>query len=270
MATPNEASIPIEIASGFIQDSSFSSRMDVLLNGAAWHVVDQIHDGVGLVYHPDGLALRNANTPAQSDIRIDFMSSALAFRKAKGGGKGELLAKAIGIKGASDYTVIDATAGFGTDAFVLASVGCSVILFERSPLVAALLDDALQRLHADPLGAWLVPRLSLHKGDSKTLLNNYCCDDQRRRPNAIYLDPMFPHRKKSALVKKEMQALQSLLGVDPDADDLLAPAMALATDRVVVKRPSSAPFLGGTKPNMSMNSKKHRFDVYLVSKMSQH
>jgi 16S rRNA (guanine1516-N2)-methyltransferase len=60
-----------------------------------------------------------------------------------------------------------------------------------------------------------------------------------------------------------MQVLQSLLGVDPDADRLLEPALAAAKQRVVVKRPAKAAYLAEKKPNMSMQSKKHRFDIYL-------
>ena len=113
-------------------------------------------------------------------------------------------------------------------------------------------------LNEQPDAQWLSERLHLVKGDSANILKTTA-----ETPDAIYLDPMFPHRKKSALVKKEMQVLQSLLGVDPDADQLLIPALALARKRVVVKRPNTAPFLDNKKPNMSMESKKHRFDIYL-------
>ncbi len=34
------------------------------------------------------------------------------------------------------------------------------------------------------------------------------------RPQVVYLDPMFPHKQKSALVKKEMRVFQSLVGPD--------------------------------------------------------
>lgn len=239
------------------QDSIFLNRVNDVCSGFNWQIVDQIHSGVGLVFSQEGLALRNVDQH-YGDVRVDFLSSALAYRKAHGGGKGELLAKAIGIKGATNYNVIDATAGLGKDAFVLASVGCKVTMLERSPLVAALLDDALYRLNQQADAQWLSDALTLLKGDSVALLKS-----SKIAAEAIYLDPMFPHRKKSALVKKEMQVLQSLLGVDPDADNLLTPALDIATKRVVVKRPARAPYLAERKPNMSMESKKHRFDIYL-------
>ena len=241
-------------------------KINDLLHGQAWQQVNSIDEGVGLVLSDNGLSLRNADTPKNGDVRVDFLSSALEYRRAKGGGKSELLVKAIGIKGSQDYRVIDATAGLGTDSFVLASNGCTVTMLERSALVAALLADALARLQFNAPDHELCQRLHLSRGDSVAQLSDWACESESdfQRPEAIYLDPMFPHRKKSALVKKEMQALQQLLGVDPDADNLLEPALALATKRVVVKRPASAPFLAERKPNLSMSSKKHRFDIYFT------
>jgi 16S rRNA (guanine1516-N2)-methyltransferase len=269
MAMPDSTSetnknVPIRllVADNIEQDSSFLNKISQLLNGAAYEIVGSIEQGVGLIYRRDGLALRNADQPQNGDVRVDFLSTALAYRKAKGGGRNELLAKAIGIKGNSEYSVIDATAGLGSDAFVMASVGCKVCMLERSPLVSALLQDALIRLKEEQVDSWLTPLLSLVRGDAVALLNQWSSLGHPP-PDAIYLDPMFPHRKKSALVKKEMQALQNLLGVDPDADNLLEPARQLAQKRVVVKRPASAPFLAESKPNLSMSSKKHRFDIYL-------
>jgi 16S rRNA (guanine1516-N2)-methyltransferase len=87
---------------------------------------------------------------------------------------------------------------------------------------------------------------------------------QGNTPDVVYLDPMFPHRKKSAAVKKEMRLFQQLLGSDDDADLLLEPALTLAKKRVVVKRPSGAPFLANKKPHIEMLGKANRFDVYLI------
>lgn len=146
------------------------------------------------------------------------------------------MAKAVGIKGDYLPDVVDATAGLGRDAFVLASVGCRVRMLERNPVVAALLDDGLARGYADAeIGGWLQERLQLIHASSLTALS-----DITPRPQVVYLDPMFPHKQKSALVKKEMRVFQSLVGPDLDADGLLEPARLLATKRVVVKRPDYA------------------------------
>jgi 16S rRNA (guanine1516-N2)-methyltransferase len=84
--------------------------------------------------------------------------------------------------------VVDATAGLGRDAFVLASVGCRVRMLERNPVVAALLDDGLARGYADPeIGPWLQERLQLIHASSLTALT-----DITPRPQVVYLDPMFP------------------------------------------------------------------------------
>ncbi|MCC2617551.1 class I SAM-dependent methyltransferase [Aestuariibacter halophilus] len=209
---------------------------------------------------PQGLALHQIDQPRQHGVVVDFASDALTYRRQHGGGRKEAIVKAVGVKGDHVPRVLDATAGLGRDAFVLASVGCQVDMIERSPVVAALLDDGLRRAALDPtLANDVASRMTLFHGSSLTLLRDW----QGVQPAVVYLDPMFPHRKKSAAVKKEMRVFQAMLGPDEDADALLAPALALAQQRVVVKRPNSAPWLASQQPSMAIESKKHRFDVYL-------
>lgn len=221
-----------------------------------------------LVYTTEGLALRLSNEPSWGDIIVDFNSAALNYRKQHGGGRNEALAKAIGIKGKDALSVIDCTAGMGNDSFVMASVGAHVTMLERSPVIAALLEDALKRIDDIPE---LSERLSLvktdatdylvSKGESKGKKNDAKC-----LADVIYLDPMFPHKKKSALVKKEMRAFQQLLGADMDSARLLEAALNYAGKRVVVKRPGYAEPIqlkSGRRPNTAIESKKHRFDVYI-------
>jgi 16S rRNA (guanine1516-N2)-methyltransferase len=216
--------------------------------------------GLALVQSFDRLELRQLDEPKIGAVYVDFASDALTFRRLHGGGKKEAIAKAVGLKGQNKVSVVDATAGLGRDAFVLASLGCEVAMIERSPVVAALLSDGLTRAATEvELGHWLPQRMKLFHGVSATLLANW----SGQQPDVVYLDPMFPHRKKSALVKKEMRLFQQLLGPDEDADALLVPALALAAKRVVVKRPDSAPYLNGVTPSMAITSKKHRFDVYI-------
>ncbi|MFT6898176.1 MAG: 16S rRNA (guanine1516-N2)-methyltransferase [Paraglaciecola sp.] len=217
--------------------------------------------GLALVQNSSHLQLKQLDEPKVGAVMVDFTSDALTYRRLHGGKK-EAIIKAVGLKGHGPLRVLDATAGLGRDAFVLANSGCTVDMIERSPVVAALLNDGLQRAARDgELGRWLPQRMALYHGVSYALL----ADWPGSQPEVIYLDPMFPHRKKSALVKKEMRIFQQLLGPDEDADKLLAPALALASKRVVVKRPDHAPFLADRPPNMSISSKKHRFDVYLIS-----
>ena len=193
-------------------------------------------------------------------ILIDFEEGKNAHRRQFGGGRGQPLAKAIGLKKAANPTVIDATAGFGRDAFVLANLGCNITLIERNPLIASLLDDALQRASNNVNIAEVITRMSLISQDAtaylKSLQRTHC-------PDVIYMDPMYPSREKSALVKKDMRLLHQLAGPDTDSEQLLNTARKMALKRVVVKRPKSAPFVGNQKPTTSIESKNTRYDVYI-------
>ena len=153
--------------------------------------------------------------------------------------------------------MLDATAGLGRDAFVLASLGCQVSLMERNPVVAALLENGLERARLNPEVSEIVRHMSLvHASSIKemTAIENV---------DIVYLDPMYPHREKSAAVKKEMRVFQSLVGEDLDSDALLEPALSLARYRVVVKRPNYALPIANQKPSTSIKMKKNRFDVYV-------
>jgi len=156
--------------------------------------------------------------------------------------------------------VLDITAGLGRDSFILASLGCTVCMVERSPVVAALLADAIDRAKEEPMLAEIMARLSLVTGDSLEILRTW----QGERPEVICIDPMYPHRSKSALVKKEMRLIRLLVGDDEDSDQLLAAALAIASRRVAVKRPRLAPALRGPEPNFTISGKNSRFDVYLT------
>lgn len=204
------------------------------------------------------LVLQKTDEPKLGAIKVDFVSGAMAHRRQFGGGRGEAIAKAVGVKGEYLPTVVDATAGLGRDAFVLAAIGCHVTMFERHPVVATLLADGLQRGYQDPIiGNWLPQRLNMFYNSSQTGLLSL-----HEKPDVVYLDPMFPHRQKSALVKKEMRIFQQLVGSDLDSDSLLEPARRLAKKRVVVKRPDYAPFLAEQKPTAEIKTKNHRFDIY--------
>ncbi len=192
-------------------------------------------------------------------IFIDFEQGKNAHRRQFGGGRGQPLAKAIGLKKRATPTIIDATAGFGRDAFVLANLGCNITLIERNPLIATLLGDALQRAAENPDINEVIARMSLINDDAITYLKQL----EQNRPDVIYLDPMYPSREKSALVKKDMRLLHELAGPDTDSEQLLTTARVTALKRVVVKRPKSAPFVGKQKPDTSIESKNTRYDIYL-------
>lgn len=215
-----------------------------------------------LIHTPKGLGLYlESSDTSQKPLIVDFSSGKLNFRKQKATTKNEAIAKAVGLKKGTPCTIIDATAGLGQDAFILASLGAELILLERSAIVAALLRDGLDRLpHLD-----IRSRMHLIEINACTYLGTLPPSDY---PDVIYCDPMFPQRQKSALVKKEMQYLQAILDKEPiqsafDTEQLLALAIEKAKKRVVVKRPRLAPCLIGPKPNFNYLSKNNRFDIYL-------
>ncbi len=237
-----------------------------------WKLTHSDESVLALVLTSEQLALRKVDDPKLGAICGDWVTGAVAHRRKFGGGKGQSIAKAAGLNKGATPTVLDGTAGLGRDAFVLASLGCKVQMVERHPVVAALLDDGLNRAKQDSeIGGWVSERVTLLHASSHDALNKLANDESFVRPDVVYLDPMYPHpenKKKSALVKKEMRVFQSLVGADNDADALLEPALQLATKRVVVKRPDYANWLAEQKPSMAIETKKNRFDVYVIAAMT--
>ncbi len=232
-----------------------AEKLDLPLSGpdlSAWDALLMVTDM--------GLALRPCGRRAPGPVRVDFVTGKLAHRRRFGGGRGQPLARAVGLKGGRNPRLLDVTAGLGRDGFVLATLGCHVTLVERSPVIAALLQDGLNRARQAPETAQIAGRMLLHHADGLAYLKRLEAD---RRPDVVYLDPMYPHRGKSALVKKEMRIFRQLVGDDLDAPALLQAALSQARFRVVVKRPARAEPLGGEAPTMSISSPNTRYDVYV-------
>lgn len=216
-----------------------------------------------LAVTPDHIELRTTGPESTGAVYVDFTAGALAHRRRFGGGRGQPLARAVGLKKGATPQVLDATAGLGRDAFVLATLGCTVHMIERSPISMALLRDGLQRAGNDAETYEIVKnRMALTFGNACSVMSSL---QDHARPDVVYLDPMYPHRTKSAQVKKEMRALQSIIGQDTDIAELLATALACARQRVVVKRPRLTPPIMGPRVNMAIESKNTRYDVYLTS-----
>ncbi|RDI48633.1 class I SAM-dependent methyltransferase [Aquicella lusitana] len=215
-----------------------------------------------LVLTPDYLALQKTSDTKQAPFHIDYLSGKLRYRSKQAGLRNELLARAMGINPRCQPVIVDATAGLGRDSFILATLGFHIILLERSPILYVLLEDALQRAQKDPNIALITNRLRLIETDAITWLQSL---PRSQRPDIIYLDPMFPPRKKSASVKKEMVILQNLLGKDEDANMLFEVALSCAASRVVVKRPRTAVNIAERAPHFSILGKSNRFDIYLTS-----
>lgn len=225
-----------------------------------------------VVFDTKGVAVQQTGRKAPGPIYAEFTEGAVDHRRKFGGGKGQMIAKAVGVKAGCYPHVLDATAGLGKDSFVLASLGCKVTMLERSPIVQQLLGDGLARaIHfareQDAELLALLQQMTLVTQDSR---DYFSALDATAFPDVIYLDPMFPERQKSADVKKEMAAFHSIVGKDEDADSLLPLALAHVNYRVVVKRPRKAPFLNSQAPSYQLEGKSSRYDIYTLKKLPDH
>ncbi|MFT4960307.1 MAG: 16S rRNA (guanine1516-N2)-methyltransferase [Paracoccaceae bacterium] len=198
-------------------------------------------------------------TQVADELQVDFVSGAVAHRLRFGGGRGQALAKAMGLRAGKTPLIVDATAGLGRDAFLLASLGAQVVLIERSEKMHSLLAQGMERATKEG-GEFreIIGRMTLLKGDAKDLLPGLSGE-------AILIDPMHPPRKNSALVKRELRQVREIVGTDDDAVDLVRVALKTARNRVVLKWPAKAdPIKGIQKCSHQILGKSTRYDVFMV------
>lgn len=196
----------------------------------------------------------------EAELNIDFVTGAVGHRLRFGGGRGQDLAKAMGLRGGKTPMIVDATAGLGRDSFLLASLGAQVILIERSEKMHALLVEGMNRAENEG-GEFreIIGRMSLMKGDAKDLIPELSGE-------AILIDPMHPPRQKSALVKRELRQVREIVGTDDDAADLVRIALAHAQNRVVLKWPAKADPIDGLKAcTHQILGKTTRYDVFMLN-----
>ena len=210
-----------------------------------------------LYYDEFGLALQSTASQAPGSLRVDF---AALTRRADDSILQQNLAKAIGARKGKRPTIVDATAGLGSDSFLFAAIGCDVVSIEKNPIVFALLKDGLLRFEQQgSIEAEIISRISLQHSDfleiAKTLDG----------AQVVYLDPMYPIKNKTAKARKGMSYLQELVGSSLNDNDLMEAAYLVATERIVIKRAKSSPFIDGTEPSMSFKGSSSRYDVYLLN-----
>ncbi|MDO4621984.1 MAG: class I SAM-dependent methyltransferase [Eubacteriales bacterium] len=176
----------------------------------------------------------------------------------------EMLVKAARIKSLSrPLRIVDATAGLGEDAILLAASGHQVCMFEYDPVIAALLKDALRRAALHPQLSEIAARMRVLEGDSTKALPQMAALPEEERPDVVLLDPMFPERKKSGLIKKKFQLLQQLESPCSAEEELLQAAIAAEPLKIVIKRPAKGPYLAGRKPDYSLDGKAIRYDCLI-------
>ena len=263
MKQPLPAALPLAVvplsADAQIVAAELAARLDLPLLAIGTDPKKYDENTILVLVGEDGIALKLSGAGAPGEVAVDFGSGAMRHRRKSG--NNELLGKAVGVGKKARLSVLDATAGLGRDSFVLADLGCEVLLSERNPVIAELLRVGIERA-CTGTDSWLAEvalRMQLLAIDAQSLgVESLAAVD------VIYLDPMFPGRDKRAAVKKEMVLLQSLLGPQDDADALLEWALQQAVARVVVKRPPRAPTLAGRAPSHCISGKAVRYDVHVL------
>ncbi len=217
-------------------------------------IVEELEEGMLLLQvDSQGISLRKDDLIMQGDYNN------MLSRVRPGKLQHEMLAKAAKIKNLDHVpTAIDATAGMGEDTLILAAAGYQVKLFERDPVIAVLLQDTLRRAAQIPELEEIVSRMHFVEGDSVEAMRNL-----EESPDLIYLDPMFPARSKSGLIKKKFQLLQLLESPCSDGDEMLRAAILAKPKKILIKRPAKGEFLGGLKPSHSIGGKAIRYDCLI-------
>lgn len=218
----------------------------------------QVSDDITL-HIADKVFLSWDSDPKLKPLCFDFLSDKLIYRISHGGKHKENVARAV-TSGLSHPVVFDATAGMGRDSFILQCAGCSVYMFERNPVIWLLLRDALTRAASSSIFKDLPNGLP-----SLMPCGEACCYQGDVVPDVIYYDPMFPDRKKSALVKKEMRIFKALIGADEDIESTLLALIRMAKHKVILKRPQTAAPISfqDVKPIGSVEGGACRFDIYM-------
>ena len=193
-------------------------------------------------------------------LKCSFIEGPILHRLKYGKGRGQNLAKAVGMKFNKNRNIIDATAGLGYDSFILASLGAKVTLIERSQKMYELLQNGIDE--GKSFGGEIekiINRMELLFGDSKDIL-------PKLTPEVIMIDTMYKERKKTALVKNNMRLVREIVGPDTDYIELLEVALNCAKNRVVLKQPRYAePIKDIKKCSHQIIGKTIRYDIFMTN-----
>lgn len=249
-----EKEIPLLI---YLEDVSFESDAKRVSKKLSVDITDspELTKKAELILHysKNGLCLSDG----QNKIMGDFTK--MLPRLKQNNLTSELIVKAGKFKNAdTKLTAIDATAGLGEDSLLLSAIGFNIKLFEYDPIIAELLKDTHRRALESQELFEIARRMEIIEGDSISYMNSL-----KEAPSLIYLDPMFPERQKSSLVKKKFQVIKHLEKPCSNEEELLSSAINAHPCKIIIKRPIKAPHLANIKPSYSINGKSIRYDVIL-------
>lgn len=202
------------------------------------------HDDEGLVLREGTMTMSSGFGPLAPRIKEQALHR-------------ELLVRAARIKGLAEPRGIDATAGLGCDSLLLAAAGFHMTLYERNPVACAMLEDALRKAADDARFAHAARHMHAIHGDSIEAL-----EQCRGAFDLVYLDPMFPEKRKSAATNKKFQLIHRIEAPCADEERLLQAAFEAQPRRIVVKRSAKGPYLAGIKPHYSIAGKAVRYDCF--------
>lgn len=236
-------------------DLTFQAQSHALAQKLSLPLHSQAPESVFILrYGKEGLCLYRG---VERLIHVDFSTGKAQHRQQFGGGIKQPLPRAVGLGKSATGHILDATAGLGQDAYVLATLGATVTMVEQSVVVYALLADAIERGQQDANSRDACLRMQLHHANSAAFIAQSDCTF-----DAIYMDPMYPQQGKKAAAKKGMQTLKDLLGADTMGDQILQAALQSGCPRIAVKRPKNAPWLGDIRPVGEIKSPNTRYDLY--------
>ena len=238
----------------YCEDKNCCARAKEIAERLDIELRDRADDSIHLSYDDKGLSLKEGNLTFRGDF------SAMASRLRQSGLEREMLVKAARLKNQKEVPgLLDATAGMGEDSVILAAAGFRVDLYEQNKIIAELLKDAMDRAAKDPMLADIIGRMTLHVGDSIKAMREGATAD------VILLDPMFPERSKTGLIKKKFQLLQQLESPCNNGEELLDAALKAKPKKIVIKRPAKGETLGNIKADFSYSGKAIRYDCIVNS-----
>lgn len=216
-------------------------------------IVDKPGEYLTIHFDSKGVSLSGFGLTYQGDFAETMM-----HRVTNGRLQHEMLVKAASSE-KEGRKAIDATAGMGEDAFLLAAQGYEVTLYEQNPVVAALLKDAIRRAKKNQILKDIAGRMKVVEADSVE-----CMSKLLDPVDVIYLDPMFPARQKSSLINKKLQLIQKLEPPCSEETDLFNAALKVCPSRIIVKRPLKSECLAGREPSYTLKGKAIRYDCYVL------